>query len=671
MSKVLTVCPFCGCGCGVILHVENNQVLSASPQRAHPVSRGTLCVKGWNGHQIIHHSARLKKPLIKRNGEFTPVDWDTALQLVADKLGSIKKQYGADSIGVVGSIKCTNEEHYLLNRFARAVIGTNNIDTSARFYHAATALAFSDVMGAAASSSSILQLEKTEAILIVGANAKSQLARIGSYVLQAAKKGVRTILVDPRVQEHARFFTLQVRPKPGSDFTFINALVHIIIKRDWYDPDAENIDIIAKQVDQFTPDYCQRITGVPGEELEKTAELFATAKSGMVLYGTGLTQQAGSSAALKALWNLACITGNIGKEGCGILALMFSNNIQGGLDMGLSPELLPGHHSVSDADAVARWEDVWNCKVRPNAPGLTLQDMIRQAGDGIKAMYIVGENLAWSAPDALAAQKALNNLDFLVVQDLFLTETAQLADVVLPAASYAEKEGTFTNTERRIQKVNQAIPPLGDSKQDWEIVAGIAQKMGVPFNYKTPEEIFSEITANISFYRGLSYQALKKTGGVQWPTNGNGGTAFLIPSLLGKEKFSPVEIQPPKTTAEQPDNDYPFTLIVGRVPFHRITGTQNTRSFTLAKEFPTGTVEVNTDDARRLKIRSGWQVKVKTRRGEVMRTVVVTRDVPAGTLFMPIHHKDGLTQSLVCADLDPETKTPLMKTCAAKLEVEL
>jgi len=668
VSKVLTVCPFCGCGCGVVLDVENDQVLSAHPQRAHPVSRGTLCVKGWNGHQIIHSPERLTRPMIRKNGGLEPASWNEALDLVAQKLGDVKSASGANAIGVVGSIKCTNEENYLLGKFVRTVIGTNNIDTSARFYQAATFLALNDALGAGAAQSSILQLEKAEAILIFGENAKSQLARIGSYLLQAVKNnGAKAILIDPHLQDHSRFATFQLRPKPGTDYTIINSLIHIIITNGWYDDSVKNVESLKKRVEQFTPEYCEKITGIPLADLTRAAELFATTSNGMILYGTGITQQANAKAVLQSLWNLALLTGNLGKQGSGILPLMFSNNMQGAIDMGLAPELLPGHSFVENSDAISYWESAWHCTL-PTTPGKSLQEMIDAAGQDIKAMYVIGENLAWSAPDSEKAVESLKKLDFLVVQDLFLTPTAQLADVVLPAASYAEKEGTFTNTERRIQKVNKALPAIKECRTDAEIIAELANRMGGSFHYDNSEKIFAELSELVPQYKGITYNELSVPGGKQWPVNGN-SEGILTATSAGKESFVFVDVEEPQAAGEIPDDEYPFTLIVGRIPFHRITGTLNSRSFTLAKEFPAGIVEINTDDARQLKVRSGWQVKIKTRRGEIVRTIVATRNVPQKTIFVPIHHKDGLTQSLMPADLDPVTKTPMMKTCAAKLEI--
>jgi formate dehydrogenase alpha subunit len=659
--KVITTCPFCGCGCGVVLEVENNQVIAASPQRAHPVSRGTLCAKGWNGHQIVHHDKRLTQPLIRENGAFKAVSWKQALGYVAERLSETRAKQGAQAIGVVGSTKCTNEENYLLGKFARAVLSTNNLDTSARFYHAPTMHALTPVLDYGAATCSIPDLESADAVLIFGANAKQQTANVGSFILQACKKGVPCLLVDPREIEHSRFMTLQLKVKPGTDFILINALIRTIIEHDWQDPDAPDVGKLKAEVEKFTPEYAERETGVPAADLVKAAEVFANASKGMVLYNSGLTQQADGTANVQALFNLALVTGNLGKPGAGIMPLMPSNNMQGALDMGLMPEFLPGHRAFSDAKARADLEKVWHCSL-PAKSGLSLQEMIDASGKDIHALYIVGENLAWSAPDSLRAVEKLSRLEFLVVQDLFLTETAQMAHVVLPAASYAEKEGTFTSTERRIQRVRKAIEPIRESRPDSQIIGALAAQMGASFSYKTTKDIFTELSRVVPAYSSLNYEKLETPGGMQWSIDGDD-------LKNGKTAKAYVSVSRPDAENESPDEEFPFTLIVGRSGVHRLTGTLITRSFTLNKEAPVGIVEVNTDDARDLKIRSGWSVKIKTRRGEVTRTVVVTRGVPPKTLFVPIHHKDGLTQSLVSAAMEPQSKIPQMKICAAKLEM--
>ncbi len=653
----------------MLLEVENGQVLSASPQRSHPVSRGTLCVKGWNGHQIIHHSSRLKKPLIKENGSFKAVSWERAISFAKSRLESIKKTHGAEAIGVVGSLKCTNEDNYLLAKFARAVIGTPHVDSALRYFQAPTMLAMQKHLGYAVASCTIGDIESADTILIIGADVKAQTARVGSLVLGAAKGGKRCILIDPHEQELSRFLTLQLRPRPETDLALLNCMMHVIIERDLYDPEIKGVARLRSDgLERFTPAYGESVTGVAADDIIRAAELFATAGKGIILYGTGLTQQNNATANVEAVWNLALLTGNIGREGAGILPLLYTCNMQGVVDMGLMTEFLPGHRPVDDVPTRRQLEKAWQFNL-PTSMGLTLQQMINEAGKKIKAMYIVGENLAWSAPDCTTAAAALDKLDFLVVQDLFLTETAQKADVVLPACSFAEKEGTFTSMERRVQLVHRAIPPIGDSKPDYEIFTDLANAMGAKWPTAKPQAIFQEIASLLPCYSGLDYKKLSVPGGMIWPCHEASEECSVFKKILAERHGSFADVTIGRPFVEEPDEEYPFIMITGRPAFHRMTGTMISRSFTLDKEDMVATVEINTDDAKALKLRSGWTVLVKTRRGQVKRTVVVTRAVPPKVIFVPIHHKDGHTQSLVNAAIEPESGIPQMKMCAAKLEM--
>jgi len=652
----------------MLLEVENGQVLSASPQRSHPVSRGTLCVKGWNGHQIIHHPSRLKKPLIKVNGRFKEATWEQALQLVARRFKSLIRRRGSSSIGVVGSLKCSNEENYLLARFARSVLGTPHLDSALRFYMAPSMRVLHEQSGYAVATCSLADIEKADVLLIIGADVKAQVARIGSLVLQAAKQGRKVLLIDPHEQDFSRFFANQLRPHPGTDLALLNAMQHIILEKGWHDTQRKGISrLLGDGLSRFTPEYGESVTGVPADQIRRAAETFATTGRGVILFGSGLTQQANATANIRAVWNLALLTGNIGNEGSGILPLLYTNNMQGAMDFGLAAEFLPGHGLVRDKACRAQWEKRWGGKLS-REEGFTLPEMLTHAGDSIRSLYIVGENLAWSAPDTLQATTALEKLDFLVVQDLFMTATAERADVVLPACSFAEKEGTYTSIERRVQKINQAIPPLGQSQSDADILISLARSMGVRWKYDEVASILNEIGDTIPCYGQISAPALE-AGGVIWPSHENGEESDLYRRLLGERRGAFADITLGQPDAEEPDEEYPYTLITGRPAFHRMTGTLISHSFTLDKEDPVAIVEINTDDAKALKLRSGWVVKVRTRRGEVRRTVSVTRAVPPKVLFMPIHHKDGLTQSLMNAAVEKESGIPQMKMCPAKLEM--
>ncbi|MBD3373594.1 molybdopterin-dependent oxidoreductase [candidate division KSB1 bacterium] len=635
------------------LEAVDDQVLSASPQRAHPMSRGTLCVKGWNGHQIIHHQQRLNHPLLKQHHSFKSVSWQKAIQTVAKGLEDIKSRYGPDSIGVVGSIKCTNEANYVLGQFARAVIGTNNIDTSARFYQAPTMAALDKSLSPVAATASINDIEKSDTILLIGCNVKDEMAAVGSFCLQALHRGSSCIEMDYVRHELSPLFTLHLQPFAERILWVINAMIHHILSSKLY-VNVQDTDLkdLAKEVEHFAPEQCEHISGIPAPDIIKAAETYATAEKSMILYGHGVTQSINSTQTIRALWNLALLTGHETGEGKGILPLMISNNLQGSWDMGLLPDKLPGQLTVDHADHRKQFETAWDC-VLPETPGLTLTEMIDRIGKDIRALYIVGENLAWSAPDCKSVQKALEKLDFLVVQDLFLTETARRADVVLPAASFAEKDGTFTSTESRLQRITRAIPPVGSSKPDLEIITLLSGAMGKPID-KSPAEIFKHISQNVDRYQNIQFDRIGFNGGILLPKPEINKS--ILPGLDIKEMTDP------------PDQEYPYILIVERMPFHRITGTLTNYSFTLSKELLEGGVYINSQEARDLNIRTGWPVKIKTREGEVVRSVLADPSIPRKTLLVPVHHKNGLTLELLSPKVEPNSKTP-NRICAAKLEI--
>jgi len=653
----------------MLLEVEQGVVLAAAPQRDHPVSRGTLCIKGWNGHQIIHHPDRLTQPLLRINNRLKPVSWNKALSYAAERIAGVQKAHGRDALGVIGSLKTTNEASYLLGKLARSVLQTPHLDAPLRFDHAPSLRVLREQSGFANATAALADIEKAGVILVIGADAKAQNARAGSLLLQAAKRGVPVIQIDPRQQEHSRFFRLHLRLRPGTDLALINALSHILLAEGWQAPGVTGLAKLRDDgLDRFTPGYAESVCGVGQDELRTAAELIGKASSLLILFGTGITQQANGTANVRALWNLALLTGSIGREGGGLLPLLTSNNSQGAADSGLMSEWGPGQRDLREAEARRAIESAWGCSL-PSQKGLTLQEMLDQAGGRIRGLYVVGENLAWSAPESAKTLAAFDKLDFLLVQELFLTETAARADLVLPAASFAEQEGSYTSLERRIQRVRRAIAPLKGCKPDLEIIQLLANALGAGWPVRKAEELFSEMQQFMPCYSGISWNSIGRPGGVLWPAHTDDEECILYRKLLGDRQGAFTEVTAGLPFGEEPDEEYPFTLITGRPLFHRRSGTLVTRSFTLDKEDPVATVEINTDDAKTLKLRSGWQVLVKTRRGEVRRTVIVTRAVPPGTLFLPIHHKDGLTQSLMPSMLEPESAIPQMKLCAAKLEM--
>ena len=674
MKKILTTCTYCGCGCGLYLQVEGNEVIGVTPSREHPISRGSLCVKGWNIHEFIQHPDRLKTPLIKKKGKFRETSWDEALDLVAHRLGGLKKKFGSHSLAVLGSAKCTNEENYLLSKFTRATLGTNNIDHCARLCHSSTVVGLATAFGSGAMTNSINEIEEADCLLVTGSNTTLQHPQIGSRILNAVEKGARLIVVDPRTTQLVSFAHLHLKPRPGTDVAWINGMMHIILKEDLADLDfirkrTENFSALKRKLAKFTPQYVERITGIPREDIKEAAGIYARAKRAILIYSMGITQHTTGTDNVLSLANLVLLTSHVGRPYTGLNPLRGQNNVQGACDMGALPDFYSGYQRVSDTLCRRKFERVWNVRL-PQNKGLTIIEMIQEARKGkIKGMYIMGENPALSDPDITHTVKALKNLDFLVVQDIFLTETAQLADVVLPGASFAEKDGTFTSTERRVQRVRKSINPVGEAKADWEIICDLSRRMGYFLNYESPEEVMEEIALLTPIYGGIYYDRLEETFGLQWPcwNKKHPGTPFLHRGSFsrGKGHFTPVDYKPAK---ELPSKKYPFILTTGRLYYHWHTGSMTRRSSTLHREYPHGFIEMNVQDAQKLGIKNKEIVKVISRRGAIEIQVIVGEIIIPGTVFIPFHFKEAAANLLTNPVLDPRAKIPEYKVCAVRIE---
>ena len=677
MRNVLTVCPYCGCGCGLYLKINENKVYGVIPSKEHPISRGQLCVKGWNVHSFIHNSQRLRKPLVKadRAGAHHETSWDEAYNLITKRLKEIQIKYGRNSLGVIGSTKCTNEENFLLMKFARCVLGTNNIDNSVRLCHAPTIVGLSDSFGFGAMTNSINEIENAKVILVIGSNTTEEHPMVGTRILKAIDQGGKLIVVDPRRTQIANMSRLHLQPKPGTDLIWINSLMRIIIEENLANSDfiskrTDNFEALKEIVGRFTPEYVEKMTGLSFSSLREIAIMYSRSKASMIIYGLGITQHFNGTDTVQALANLAMLTGNIGRESTGVNPLMGQSNMQGACDMGVLPDYYSGYQSIEYGTNVAKFEKAWKIKL-PVHEGLTFMEMMKKASQGkIKAMYIVGENVLLSAPNIHEAREALNHLEFLVVQDMFLTETAQLGNVVLPSASFAEKDGTLTNTERRVQRIRKCIEPIGDAKPDWQIRSELAQRAGYrEMNYKNPTEIMQEIVSLTPIYEGISYDKLDAIAGIQWPCidKSHTGTAFLHQDSFarGNGHFAPVLF---RQGSEVPDNEFPYFLIAGRREFYFHTGSLTRKSPALEREFPNGCAEINPNDADDLHVKSGWKVKIMSRHGELVTDVLVTSAVPEKIVFIPFHFKEGAANLLLGnSELDPKSKIPEFKVCAVKI----
>jgi formate dehydrogenase alpha subunit len=524
-------------------------------------------------------------------------------------------------------------------------------------------------------TNSIDELEDAEVILIVGSNTTEQHPIIGERILAAARKGAKLIVIDPRAIHLSNFAEVFLRPRPGSEVAYLNGLANVIISEGLEDSEfiaarTEGFEEMKKAVAEFTPQKVEEISGIPAEDLVAAARVYARAERASIVYCMGITQHSTGTDNVLTLANLALLTGNVGKPGTGVNPLRGQNNVQGACDMGGLPNVYTGYQRVDSEDAAKKFEAAWGVEKLSRQPGLTITEMTEKAAEGeLRALFIMGENPMVSDPDINHVREALGKLDFLVLADIMENETMEFAHVVLPAASFAEKDGTISNTERRVQRIRKAVEPVGQSRADWEIVCGIARAMGASgFDFSSPEEVFEEIRKVTPSYAGITYERLG-THGLQWPvpSEDHPGTPILhIESFpIGKGKMSAVQFREP---AEMPDAEYPLVLTTGRLLFHYHTGTMTRRSPSLVREIDRAFVEVNPADASELGIRDGDHVKVSSRRGSVEVDAKVTEKVGKGVIFMPFHFAEAAANLLTNTALDPVSKIPELKVCAAKLE---
>jgi formate dehydrogenase alpha subunit len=530
--------------------------------------------------------------------------------------------------------------------------------------------------GSGAMTNSIAELEHTDCILVIGSNTTETHPVTATFIKRAARLHNKNIIViEPRRIDLVKHAALWLRQRPGTDIAVINGMMNLIIQENLHDQAyiaerTENFEALKETVAQYTPEYVEQISGVPPEDLRRAARLYGSANAASIVYAMGITQHTVGTDNVKSLANLSMLCGNVGIEGGGVNPLRGQNNVQGACDMGGLPNVFSGYQPVTDAKARAKMEAAWGVKNLPDWVGLTMTGMVPVIPEGkIKALYIVGENPVVSDPDSDHLIKAFQKLDFLVVQDIFLTETARLADVVLPAATFAEKEGTFSNTERRVSRVRQVIPPLGDSRPDWQIIAEISRRLGYPMDYDSPEAIFEEIRQVTPSYAGITYARIEAEGGLQWPcpTTDHPGTVYLHRGQFarGKGAFFAIDHKDP---AEMPDTDYPLILTTGRLLYQYHTGTMSRRAPGLEEKAPECRVEIAAGDAMDYSISDGDSVRVKTRRGEIVARVQVSPKAVEGTVFIPFHFFEASANKLTNAALDPVAKIPEFKVCAVNIK---
>ncbi len=679
LEYVPTTCPYCGTGCGFNLVVKDGRAAGIEPWQRAPVNEGKLCQKGRYAHEFIHNKDRLVKPLVRKNGKLVEASWEEALTLVAGKF----RTFRPEELACLSSAKASNEDNYLMQKFARAVLKTPNIDHCARLCHSSTVAGLAAAFGSGAMTNSIADLEEAKCIFIIGSNTFEQHPLIGRRVVLARKKGAKIIYADPRFTPTAKQADLYLPLRPGTDVALLNGLMQLIIKTGreasgFIAARTRDFEALKETVlqERYAPENVAAITGVPEEALRTAAEWIALSKPSALLYSMGITQHTVGVDNVKSTANLMLLTGNLGVPGGGVNPLRGQNNVQGACDMGCLPDVYPGYRKVADPGIRKGMEEAWSVPDLPEKPGLSVTELMEQLAEGasqVRCMYVLGENPLLSEPDLNRAKKALENLDFLVVQDIFLSETAELADVVLPAACYAEEDGTQTSTERRVQRLRKALEAPGEARADWQIICELAKLLGYgeQFSYLNEAAIFEEIAAVTPQYGGISYERLEHPEGLHWPCpeKTHPGTPilhrekFTTPDGLGV--FSAVEWKAP---AEVPDSEYPLLLTTGRSIWHWHTGTMTRRSESLVSEIDSGWVELHPEDARSAGIVNGEQVKVLSRRGEVCLRAKVTEGIKKGVVFIPFHFRECAANLLTNSAFDPVSKIPEYKCCAVRIE---
>jgi molybdopterin-dependent oxidoreductase alpha subunit len=661
-SLVRAICPYCGAGCALSVVVEDGRAVGLEYQTDHPVSQGALCAKGNAALEVLDHPERLTRPLIKENGRFREVDWNEALNMVVERLSAVRQAHGPDALGFLASAKCSNEENYLFQKLARS-LGTNNVDHCARLCHAPTVVGLTHSLGSAAMTNPLPDLARADCVFIVGSNLAANHPTAARWLWQARDRGAKIIVADPRLTPTAWLADMFLQLRPGTDAALLNGMMHVVVNEGLADRDfvarrTTGFEALARHVQDYPPERAAELSGVPESEIVAAARAFAGAQASTLVYCMGITQHTTGSDNVLACADLALLCGQIGRPGAGLMPLRGQNNVQGACDMGALPDFSPGYRPVDN-------------------PGLTVVEMMRAAETGeVRALHIMGENPIVSDPNSDQVRAALDRLDFLVVQDIFMTETAALADAVLPAAAWAEKSGSYTTTERRVQWSHKAIDPPGLARPDWQIIGDLAARLPIADSrFPTPNSsnaILSEINHTVPLYAGIVPERLAgATEGIFWPCPAadHPGTPILhterFSTVDGRAQLEPVKYVAP---AEEAGDAFPLTLTTGRLAVHHNSGSMTRRSPSLWVQAPNLFVELSPRDAARLGLADGETAAVRTARGRTTAQVRVTDTVGDGVAFMPFHFEE--TNRLTSDTLDPQAKIPEYKVAACQVEPE-
>jgi formate dehydrogenase alpha subunit len=693
---VSTTCPYCGVGCNLELHIKDDYIYKVTSPFDSAVNRGNLCVKGRFGYDFIYNKDRVTTPLIRKEAQapgtrsqafdrdqWREVSWDEALDYTARRLVEIYQRDGAEAMAVYCCAKATNEDNYLLQKLFRALFRTNNIDHCTRLCHAGSVVALQMALGTSAMSNTAAEVIHSDVFLVTGSNTAETHPIIALQMKAAVEKhGAKLIVVDPRRVEMVNWAALWLPEKPGTDVPLFSAMAHVIVKERLYNQDfidrrTEGFDDFCKSIEPFTPEYAEAISGVDRNLIVQAARMYATAKTAAIYWALGIPEHSHGTDNAMSLIHLALLTGHIGRQGTGLNPLRGQNNVQGASDSGAMPWHYPGYQRVDDDASGRKFEQAWN--IEPGGLnrrlGLTTTEIMSAiAPGGVRALHIMGENPMMSEPNLNHTRHMMEQLEFLVAQDLFINESGAYADVFLPAASWAEKEGTFTNTDRRVQRVRKALEPRGQARADWQIICDLAERIEKKLGrsrsafwaYQSPDEVLEEMGRVVPEYAGVKYRRIEKQG-IQTPVwdDNHPGTPFLFPETFprGRGKFFDVEYIP---SVEMPDEEYPFILTTGRLLEHWHGGTL-TRHSKLDDLYPQARVEINPADGARLKIEDGQTVRVSSRRGTVVLRAWLTQRTTVGVVFIPMHFAEAAANLLTIDALDPLAKIPEYKACAVSV----
>jgi formate dehydrogenase major subunit len=685
-----SICPFCGVGCQVSLKIKNEKVVHVEGING-PANEGRLCVKGRFGFDYIHHPHRLTKPLIRLEGapkglnvdpanpwtHFREAEWDEAMEVAARGLSDLRSLWGGRAVAGFGSAKCSNEEAYLFQKLIRQAFKHNNVDHCTRLCHASSVAALMENVGSAAVTATFNEVKNADCVIVIGANPTENHPVAATYFKQFAKRGGKLIIMDPRGTAMKRHATHMLQFRPGTDVALLNAIMCVIVEDKLYDRQyiegfTEGFFEFRDHIRAFTPERMAPLCGVDADTIRAVAHDFARSRAGMIFWGMGVSQHIHGTDNARCLISLALLCGHVGRPGTGLHPLRGQNNVQGASDAGLIPMFLPDYHSVTDADTRELFKHIWRGTEIEAQKGLTvveIMDAIYRAE--IKGMYILGENPAMSDPDVDHARRALAKLEHLVVQDIFLTETAMFADVVLPASAFYEKTGTVTNTNRQVQMARAAVPAPGEAREDWRIVVDLANRLGLDWDYDSPREVFAEMKMSMRSLHHITWARLEGEGAVTYPSLGpdDPGQAVVFgdgfPRRAGRAKFTPARVTPP---AESPDKTYPMILITGRQLEHWHTGSMTRRSAVLDAVEPEANCSLHPATLRRLGVPAGGRVRISTRRGSIELMARADRAVAEDTVFVPFAFVEAAANVLTNPALDPFGKIPEFKYSAARVE---